>query len=117
LVYHFELPEGSPLYQDTCGYWPGVLRELRSDVAILAAAGRGNIAGQPVQGSLAQFVADEVAQLVPRRVILGHHDNWLPGVSVATDSAPIRAAMAATAPSVELTEMPYCAGFDVFGGL
>jgi L-ascorbate metabolism protein UlaG (beta-lactamase superfamily) len=42
LVYRFETPEGSLLYQDTCGHWSGVLRELQSDVAILAAAGRGN---------------------------------------------------------------------------
>jgi hypothetical protein len=114
LVYRFEMPEGTLLYQDTCGYWPGVLPALRSDVAILAAAGRGNVSGEPMQGSLAQFVAQEVALLQPRRVILGHHDDWLPGVSTPVDTAPIRAAMAQTCPTAELSEMGYCAGVDVF---
>ncbi|MBV9324122.1 MAG: hypothetical protein JO352_10085, partial [Chloroflexi bacterium] len=114
LVYRFEMPEGTLLYQDTCGYWPGVLPGLQSDVAILAAAGRGNVAGEPMQGSLAQFVAQEVALVQPRRVILGHHDDWLPGVSTAVDTAPIRAAIAQTCPTAELAEMGYCAGFDVF---
>jgi beta-lactamase family protein len=117
LVYQFELPEGSLLYQDTCGYWPGTLAELHPDVAILAAAGRGNLGGEPVQGSLAQFIGREVELLRPRRVVLGHHDNWLPGVSVETDTAPVRAAVAEAAPACELAEMGYCAGFDVFGGL
>jgi hypothetical protein len=31
LVYRFEMPEGSLLYQDTCGYWPGVLSSLSSE--------------------------------------------------------------------------------------
>jgi hypothetical protein len=48
------------------------------------------------------------------RVILGHHDDWLPGVSTAVDTAPIRAAMAQTCPTAELSEMGYCAGVDVF---
>jgi L-ascorbate metabolism protein UlaG (beta-lactamase superfamily) len=39
LVYVFETPDGSLLYQDTSGHWSGVLHDLRPDVAILAAAG------------------------------------------------------------------------------
>ncbi len=114
LVYRLKMPEGTLLYQDTCSYWPGILPALQSDVAILAAAGRGNLAGEPVQGSLAQFVAQEVGQLRPRRVILGHHDDWLPGVSTAVDTAPIRAAIAEKCPTAELAEMGYCAAFEVF---
>ncbi|MBV9578999.1 MAG: MBL fold metallo-hydrolase [Chloroflexi bacterium] len=114
LLYRFELPEGSLLYQDTCGYWPGLLEQLQPDVAILAAAGRGNVGGEPVQGSLAEFVAEEVAQLHPRRLFLGHHDDWLPGVSAAVDTGPIRREVTRAAPQVELIEMPYCAGVDVF---
>ena len=53
------------LYQDTSGHWSGVLRDLRPDVAILAAAGRGNIDGEPIQGSLAEFVARQVEMLQP----------------------------------------------------
>jgi len=117
LVYRFETPAGSLVYQDTCGRWTGVWRTLHADVAILAAAGRGNIDGEPIQGSLADFVGAEVELLRPRRVILGHHDDWLPGVSVPTDTAPIRAAIGRTSPATELLEMPYCAGFPVFEGL
>jgi L-ascorbate metabolism protein UlaG (beta-lactamase superfamily) len=117
LMYRFETPAGSLLYQDTCGHRTGVLRDVQSDVAILAAAGRGNVDGEPVQGSLADFVAHEVNVLRPKRLILGHHDDWLPGVSVATDTAPIRTAVSQVSPETELVEMPYCAGFRVFEGL
>ena len=64
------------------------MRDLRPDVAIVAAAGRGNIDGEPIQGSLAQFVAREVELLGADRVVLSHHDNWLPGFSVDTDLDP-----------------------------
>jgi hypothetical protein len=90
LVYLFETPEGSLLYQDTSGHWTGILRDLRPDVAILAAAGRGNVDGEPVQGTLAQFIARQAALLQPKRVVLCHHDDWLPGFSIATNVAPIR---------------------------
>ena len=66
LVYVLETPDGRLLYQDTSGHWSGVLRDLRPDVAILAAAGRGNIDGEPIQGSLADFVARQVEMLQPR---------------------------------------------------
>jgi len=48
-VYLFETPEGSLLYQDTSGHWSGILHNLRPDVAILAAAGRGTIDGEPIE--------------------------------------------------------------------
>ena len=51
LLYLFELPQGSLLFQDTAGHWRSILGGLRPDVAILAAAGRANIDGDPVQGS------------------------------------------------------------------
>jgi hypothetical protein len=90
---------------------------LSSDVAILAAVGRGNVGGESVQGSLAEFVASEVAQLKPRRLILGHPDDWLPAVSTPVDTGPIRAQLAQVSPEVDFVEMGYCAGFDVFGSL
>ena len=114
LVYLFETPEGSLLYQDTSGCWTGMLAGLRPDVAILAAAGRGNLDGEPVQGSLAQFLAREVELLRPRRVVLGHHDDWLPGFSRAIDVAPIRAELRRVAPATELLEMGYRAAVDLF---
>jgi L-ascorbate metabolism protein UlaG (beta-lactamase superfamily) len=114
LVFMARTPDGALLFQDTSGHWSGVLGSLRPDVAIVAAAGRGNIDGEPIQGSLAEFVAREVAMLRPRRVLLCHHDDWLPGFSVPTDLAPIRAALAAQAPDVELLEPGYLAGTEVF---
>ena len=98
LVYVFDTPDGSLLYQDTSGHWSGILRDLRPDVAIVAAAGRGNIDGEPIQGSLAEFVAREVELLGAERVVLSHHDNWLPGFSVDTDLTPIRDELARVGP-------------------
>jgi L-ascorbate metabolism protein UlaG (beta-lactamase superfamily) len=115
LVFVFDTPEGSLLFQDTSGYWSGILGQLRPDVAIIAAAGRGNINGEPVQGTLADFVAEQVGMLSPRRVFLAHHDNWLPGFSIVTDTSSIRAALAAVAADVELVETGYLAATDVFG--
>ncbi len=114
LVYVFDTPEGSLLYQDTSGHWSGVLRDLRPDVAILAAAGRGNIDGEPIQGSLAQFVARQVDLLRPRRVLFCHHDDWLPGFSVPTDTGPIREEIARVAPRTEIVEPGYMEGTVLF---
>lgn len=116
LVFLFETPAGSLLYQDTSGHWDGVLHDLRPDVAILAAAGRGNVNGDPVQGSLADFVARQAALVRAPKVILSHHDDWMPGFSVATDLEPIRAAMARIAPHSRLVELGYCDGHRVFDG-
>jgi L-ascorbate metabolism protein UlaG (beta-lactamase superfamily) len=113
LVYVFDTPDGSLLYQDTSGHWTGILRDLRPDVAIVAAAGRGNVDGEPIQGTLAQFVARQVELVRPRRVVLCHHDDWLPGFSVATDLAPIRREIARVAPRTELLEMGYLSGAAV----
>jgi L-ascorbate metabolism protein UlaG (beta-lactamase superfamily) len=113
LVYLVETPDGSLLYQDTSGHWTGILDDLRPDVAILAAAGRGNIDGEPIQGSLADFVAREAELLAPRRVVLSHHDDWLPGFSVATDVGPIRDALGKVAPDVELVELGYLDATDI----
>ena len=113
LVYFLETPDGSLLYQDTSGHWTGILRDLRPDVAILAAAGRGNIDGEPIQGSLSQFVARQAELLRPRRLLLCHHDDWLPGFSIDTDVAPIREARARAAPHTELLEPGYLAASEI----
>jgi len=115
LLYLFETPEGSLLYQDTSGHWSGIIEGIRPDVAILAAAGRGNIDGEPIQGSLAEFVARQVAALAPRRLFLSHHDDWLPGFSVAAESVQQSQAIAAVAPDTALLEPGYLEGTDVFG--
>ena len=118
LVYVLETPAGRLLYQDTSGAWTPVLRELRPDVAILAAAGRGNFDGDPIQGTLAQFVAREAAVLRPRRVVLSHHDDWLPGfTSGDLDVAPVRAELARALPDTELLELGYCSATPVLADL
>ena len=117
LVFLFDTSEGSLFYQDTSGHWSGVLRDLRPDVAIIAAAGRGNIDGEPIQGSLAQFVARQADLLRPRRLLLSHHDDWLPGFSNAVDVKPIREELARYVPRTELVETGYCAAFPIFQGL
>ena len=113
----FETPAGSLFYQDTSGHWSGILRDLRPDVAILAAAGRGNVDGEPVQGSLAGFVARQADLLRPRRVVLSHHDDWLPGFSNAIDAKPIRDELARQSPHAELVEMGYLEGYRLFDGV
>jgi len=117
LVYLFHTPEGSLFYQDTSGHWSGILRDLRPDVAILAAAGRGNVDGEPIQGSLAQFVARQVDLLRARRVFLAHHDDWLPGFSRAIDTKPIRDEIARVRPRSELVETGYGAATPLYRGL
>jgi L-ascorbate metabolism protein UlaG (beta-lactamase superfamily) len=117
LLYLVETPDGSLLFQDTSGHWAAVLDTLAPDVAILAAAGRGTVDGEPVQGSLAGFVADEARALGAQRLVLGHHDNWLPGFSSAPDLGPIRRALAERAPGVELLEPSYLEATPVFAGL
>ncbi|MGH9115176.1 MAG: MBL fold metallo-hydrolase [Acidimicrobiales bacterium] len=114
LLYHFVTPDGSLLYQDTSGHWTGVVDRLRPDVAIVAAAGRANVDGEPIQGCLADFVADHVARLRARRVVLSHHDDWLPGFSVDTDVTPIEAAIKARAPGAELLSLDYVDGTSIF---
>jgi L-ascorbate metabolism protein UlaG (beta-lactamase superfamily) len=117
LVFLFETAEGSLFYQDTSGHWSGILHDLRPDVAILAAAGRGNVDGEPVQGSLAGFVARQADLLRPRRVVLSHHDDWLPGFSNAIDTKPVGNEIARQCPRAELVEMGYLEGYRLFDDL
>ncbi len=114
LIFLFELPDGTVLYQDTSGHWAGILDDLHADVALLAAAGRGNIDGEPIQGSLADFMARQAEHIQPRKVVLNHHDNWLPGFSIDTDVTPIREELARRCPDVELVELGYVDGTVLF---
>ncbi|KAI9009082.1 hypothetical protein DFJ74DRAFT_772697 [Hyaloraphidium curvatum] len=123
MLYHFETPHGNLLYQDTSGHWTGILERNvpPTDVAIFALAGRPNSNGEPLQGSLAGFAADQAAFLLPRlkRVIVGHHDNWLPGFSAPrTDLAPVaREVSKRTGGKVEIFDLPYVNGYEVFQGI
>ncbi|MGE3076508.1 MAG: MBL fold metallo-hydrolase [Dehalococcoidia bacterium] len=118
LAYLIETPQGSIFWHDTSGCWTGVLKDLRPDVAILAAAGRGNIDGEPIQGSLADFVGIAANLLQPKTIILGHHDNWMPPVTPegGTDVSPIRAKLAEVTPGATLLEPGYMAGTPLLAG-
>ena len=109
LVYLIETPQGSIFYQDTSGCWTGVLAQIRADVAILAASGRANIDGEPIQGSMAQFIAREASMLRAKTVVLGHHDDWMPPVTNANfDIEPVRRELSAA--GANLVEQGYLAG-------
>lgn len=118
LVFLIETPSGSLFYQDTSGCWSSVLRDAlpRPDTAILAAGGRANIDGEPVQGTLADFVAHEARDLGASQVILAHHDDWLPGFSQPIDPAPIGVALEKTSPGSRLVGLDYLSGHRLFTG-
>jgi len=108
LVYLIETPEGSIFYQDTTGGWTGVVSQLQADTAILAASARANVDGEPVQGSLAGFVATEAKLLGARKAVLGHHDNWMPPITNGDfDTAPIREQLGRECPGTEFIERMY----------
>jgi hypothetical protein len=118
LAFLIDTPAGAIFYQDTSGCWSGVLRDVRRpEVAILAAAGRGNIDGEPIQGSLSQFVAHEAALLQPRMIVPGHHDNWMPPLTRpgGTDLTPVREALARTVPATAFLEPGYLEGTLILG--
>lgn len=106
LNYLVEAPGLRVLVAASSGYWSGIVRDLRPDVAILAASGRGNVDGEPVQGSLADFVADEVALLRAGTVVLCHHDAWLPMLP-PVDVSPIKRAISGRASHATVLDLSY----------
>lgn len=114
LLYLFETSQGSLLFQDTSGHWSAILQNLHPDVAILAAAGRPTLDGEPIQGTIADFISYQAELLRPSRVILSHHDDFLPGRTLPADLAPIRAALAKTVPYTKLVELDYTPGYPLF---
>ena len=80
LMYLLETPDGAVLFSQSTGYWSGIIRDLRPDVAVLAITGRPNLDGEPFQGSLAEFVLGEVEVMRPDTVIFCHHDAWMPPI-------------------------------------
>ena len=110
-----ETPAGTVFWKDTSGHWSGILRDLRPDVALLAAVGRGNVDGEPVQGTLADFVASEVELLRPRQLVLCHHDDWMPPLTRPTEVEPIRYALRRRTAGVELIDAGYLEGRRILG--
>jgi hypothetical protein len=112
LVYLIETPYGAIFYQDSSGCWTGVLRDLRADVALLAAVGRANVDGDPWQGSVAQFVAMEASLVGAKTVVLGHHDNWLGSLDYeAPDVEAVRRELSKA--GATLLEMGYLEGIPL----
>ena len=118
LAFLIDTPYGSIFFHDTSGGWTGVLQDVRPDFAIVAMAGRGNVDGEPIQGSLAQFVGRMASILRPPRLTLGHHDDWMPpmtrDMTNADALAPVKSELARMAPRTRLVELSYRSGYVVF---
>ncbi len=95
------------------------MRDIRPDVALLAAGGRGNIDGEPIQGSLAQFIAREVDLLRPKRVLISHHDSYAVGVENRLERTvePVREELSRQSPRVEFVNLPYLESYPLMQGL
>ena len=104
LDYLIHTPDGTIFFQNSMGYWSAILAGNHADVAILACAGRGNIDGEPIQGSVEQFIAGVATTVAPKRLVLGHHDNWAGVVDAADmmDITPIREELAKTNLDIEV---------------
>ena len=108
LVFLIETPERSIFFQDTSGCWTGVLSQIRADAAILAASARAAVDGEPIQGSVAGFVAMEAKLMGAKKVVLGHHDNWMPPITNGDfDTGPIRERLMTEVPGAEFMERGY----------
>ena len=108
LCYLIESPYGSIFFKDTMGHYVNIVKELDPDVALLAAAGRGNIDGEPVQGSGVDFLMDEIALLDPASVILGHYDDFAGSGNPALDDLePVKQALTETNLRANLIEMDF----------
>ena len=118
LAFMIDTSEGSIFFQDTSGCWTRLISDLRPAVAIVAMAGRPNIDGEPIQGSLAQYVSRMATMLRPDKMFLGHHDNWMPPMTqdMATPEAiaPVRQELSRVEPRTQLIEVGYLEGTVLF---
>jgi L-ascorbate metabolism protein UlaG (beta-lactamase superfamily) len=115
LAYLLETPDGSVFVCGSSGYWTGIVRDLRPDVAVLALAGRPNIDGEPHQGSLATFLRNEVELVKPNQVVLCHHDALLP-IMDPVDTGEALAVLAREADYATLLDLAYNDPVGVLGG-
>jgi L-ascorbate metabolism protein UlaG (beta-lactamase superfamily) len=109
LDYLIDTPDGTIFFQNSMDYHSAILAGIQADVAILGCSGRGNIDGEPIQGSVEEFIAGVVTAVQPRRVVLGHHDNWAGALEVPDrqDTTPIRDELSRVAPDTEVIEPEY----------
>jgi len=71
------------------------------------------VEGEPIQGSLAQFMAQQVELLDPQKVLFGHHDDWLPGCSIPVNTDPIIEEIRRVNQTVEVLEPGYLEGTEI----
>ncbi len=116
LDYVIDTPDGTIFFQNSMGFWSGILAGIRADVAIMGCAGRGNIDGEPIQGSVEEYVAVVANTVAPKQVILGHHDNWAgdPDAPDLMNIEPIREELARSVPFAEVIEPGYQDGMQLF---
>jgi hypothetical protein len=84
-------------------------------VAILAAAGRPNVDGEPYQGSLADFLVEQAELLGRPKVILCHHDPLLPPLLDAIDVTEAEQRLRALLGEDRYLVLEYGRGVDVLG--
>jgi L-ascorbate metabolism protein UlaG (beta-lactamase superfamily) len=115
LDYLIDTPDGTIFFQNSMGYWSAILAGIRADAAIIACSGRGNIDGEPIQGSVEQFITGVATTVSPKRLVLGHHDNWRGAVDAPdlVDTTPIRNELAKVAPDIEVIEPGYQDGMTL----
>jgi hypothetical protein len=101
------------LFSQSTGYWSGIIRELRPDVAVLAITGRPNLDGEPYQGSLAEFVTGQVEVMKPGSVIFCHHDAWMPPIP-AVNVEPAERLLAERASNAKLLSFGYSEPVPLF---
>jgi len=117
LCFVVDTPDGRLFFKDTPGHWSGIMEKVWADVGILAAGGRANVDGEPIQGSLNDLLISEAQVLGLKRVILCHHDAWLGPVFPRANIAGIRDGFARRLPDCAVLELGYVDGFQVFAGL
>ena len=72
-----------------------------------------NIDGEPHQGSLAQFLVQQVELLRPSKVVLCHHDALLPPITPPVDTGEALARLARDASYSRHVELSYANAVEI----
>tara|TARA_Y100001970_G_scaffold80043_1_gene101680 strand:- start:8876 stop:9769 length:894 start_codon:yes stop_codon:yes gene_type:complete len=107
LAYVIDTPKGRILWKDSPGHWTGIIKDIKPDLAILPAAGRGNIDGEPIQGTLVDFINRELELIKPKEIIFSHHDDWMPPSTKEVNIKPIEESVNKNHPKIKITKMEY----------
>ena len=107
LAYVIDTPKGRILWKDSPGHWTGIIKDMKPDLAILPAAGRGNIDGEPIQGTLVDFINKELELIKPKEIIFSHHDDWMPPSTKKVNMKPIEESVNKNHPKIKITKMEY----------